>query len=314
MNPIAGRGDSHVAILMSTLQGERFLGPQLDSIAVQSHADWHLHVSDDGSTDATLELLAEYRRDWGSDRMSIRSGPRRGFCLNFLSLACASDIDAAYYAYSDQDDLWSAAKLERAVDWISSVPQEVPALYCGRTRLVDERGRPIGRSPLFARPANFENALVQSIAGGNTMLFNRKARELLVEAGPDLDVQTHDWWAYLVVSGCGGIVRYDTEPMVDYRQHDSNLVGSNVTLAGRALRVRRLVEGRFREMNSRNLEALGRLRHRLSPQTTRVLSHFKSARNSSLPARVAGILRSGVYCQTTLGNMGLAAATVLRKL
>jgi glycosyltransferase involved in cell wall biosynthesis len=47
----------YVAILMCTFNGERFLKEQLDSFATQTHQNWTLWVSDDGSTDQTLEIL-----------------------------------------------------------------------------------------------------------------------------------------------------------------------------------------------------------------------------------------------------------------
>jgi hypothetical protein len=196
---------------------------------------------------------------------------------------------------------------------MSEVAEDVPALYCARTRLIGESGESLGHSPLFARPPLFRNALVQSVAGGNTMMFNQRARELLVEAGPDIDVQTHDWWAYLVVSGCGGRVRYDPRPTVGYRQHDANLVGSNATMSGRASRARRLLAGRFRDMNSRNIFALERLRARLTPEHVAVFDEFIQARDAALWSRVSRMLRAGVYCQTAFGNLGLALATLLGK-
>jgi hypothetical protein len=52
-------------------------------------------------------------------------------------------------------------------------------VYCSRTILVDVNGNQIGCSPLFTKKPSFANALVQSIAGGNTMVFNKKARDLI---------------------------------------------------------------------------------------------------------------------------------------
>ena len=63
------------------------------------------------------------------------------------------DIDADYFAYADQDDVWEADKLERAVAWLQTVSENVPALYGSRTLLVDARNQHIGYSPLFERPA-----------------------------------------------------------------------------------------------------------------------------------------------------------------
>jgi glycosyltransferase involved in cell wall biosynthesis len=303
-----------IAILLCTHFGERFIEQQLESIKAQNLTDWRVWVSDDGSTDRTLGILGEYRRQWGDERLSIRSGPSCGFRANFLSLVCASDIRARYYSFADQDDLWDADKLETAATWLDRLPSGVPGLYCARTRLIDVNGRVVGSSPLFASPVSFRNALVQSIAGGNTMMLNNAARKLLIEAGADVNVQTHDWWAYLVVTGCGGNVFYDPRPTIGYRQHRANLVGSNASVLGRARRAARLMSGRFRDMNNRNIGALKRLVHRMAPENLRVLEEFERSRNSGLFGRIAGIRRSGVYCHTRLGNMGLAAATLLKKL
>ncbi len=55
----------------------------------------------------------------------------------------------------------------------------IPALYCTRSRLVDQHGKLIGFSPLFNKKPCFQNALVQNIAGGNTMVFNKAALNIL---------------------------------------------------------------------------------------------------------------------------------------
>ena len=303
-----------IAILMATFCGERFLSQQLDTIAAQSCSDWALRVSDDRSTDRTLGILESYRANWGRERLSIQTGPALGFRANFLSLVCDPLIQAEYFAYADQDDLWDAEKLAVAVRWLESVPATVPALYCARTRLIDEAGDAIGFSPLFSKAPKFENALVQSIAGGNTMVFNRAARALLVEAGAQVLVQTHDWWTYILVSACGGTVRYDAAPGVGYRQHGLNLVGSNASWRGRYHRARRLIAGEFKIMNDRNIAALQRMRHRFTPESARVLDEFTRARDATLIPRLRGVRRSGVYCQTPLSSAALLGSVLLKKL
>ncbi len=172
-------GTAKVAVLMGTFNGERFLAEQLDSLAAQTHPDWELWASDDGSKDNTLAILEAYRAKWGGERLTVLRGPARGLATNFLSLACKSGIQADYYAYSDQDDIWEPDKLSRAVSWLERMPPSEPALYCSRTMLVDAAGKEMGLSELHARPPCFANALVQNIAGGNTMVFNNAARNLL---------------------------------------------------------------------------------------------------------------------------------------
>lgn len=303
-----------VAILLCTYHGQRYLVEQLDSIVAQTYTNWEIWASDDGSSDDTCDILESYRDKLGADRFSIHSGPCEGFVANFLSLTCHANIQADYYAYSDQDDIWKADKLQRAVDYLNSIPTAVPSIYCSRTLLVDHKNQHIGYSPLFNKPTGFANALMQNVGGGNTIVLNDAARKLLREAGEDVDVVTHDWWAYLIVCGCGGKVFYDPIPTVRYRQHDSNLVGMNSSWPARFVRIRKLFQGYFRILNDKHIQELHRLRSILTPENRRILDQFVIARNGSLLPRLIGLKKSGIYRQTLLGNLGLIAAAMFNKI
>ncbi|CAB3687943.1 glycosyltransferase family 2 protein [Achromobacter pestifer] len=304
----------HVAILLCTYQGEKYLTAQLDSFAAQTYPCWKLWVSDDGSTDATLDLLRAFAERHKPGQVTLQAGPRKGFVKNFMSLICEPTLHADYYALSDQDDIWHPDKLERAVKWLREVPEGQPALYCTRTELIDGAGQPIGFSPLFTRPPAFANALMQNVAGGNTMVMNNAARDLLLEAGADIDVVAHDWWIYIVVSACGGRVHYDSEPSLRYRQHGENLIGANAGLSARLLRIKMLFEGHLKIWTNQHIQALSPLLPKLTPANHSIYDRFISARQRSLLPRVVGIKRSGVYRQTLLGNLGLLAAALTNRI
>lgn len=303
-----------VAVLLCTMQAQHFLAHQLNSIATQTHPAWAIWASDDGSDDHTHAILEYYQGHWGKDRLSIHAGPAVGSTANFLSLTCRADIDADYFAYADQDDIWEADKLERAVAWLKTVPEAVPALYGSRTLLVDARNQHLGYSPLFTKAPNFRNALVQSIAGGNTMVFNRAARDLLRQAGEDVEAITHDWWAYMLVTGCGGQVHYDPYPTVRYRQHSNNQFGANQSVSAHVLRARLLLQGRFRGWVDANVSALQRVQHLMTEKNREVLDNFVRARQRHLLRRLVELRRTGVFRQTVLGNLGLLAATTINRL
>lgn len=303
-----------VAILLCTMQGQQFLAEQLNSIATQMHPAWAIWASDDGSDDHTHAILEYYQSHWGEERISIHHGPAEGSTANFLWLTCRADIDADYFAYADQDDVWESDKLERAVEWLHSVPQHVPALYGSRTLLVDSRNQHMGYSPLFTKPPQFRNALVQNVAGGNTMVFNRAARDLLRRAGENVQAVTHDWWAYMVVTGCGGQVHYDPYPTVRYRQHDNNLIGSNLGWVARAHRIKLLLEGRFKRWIDANVASLNEIREMLTPENRELLDRFAQARQGGFVDRMLGLKRTGVFRQTLLGNIGLVIAAAINRL
>jgi glycosyltransferase involved in cell wall biosynthesis len=303
---------AHVAILMGTCNGARYLAAQLATIAAQSHRDWRLVVGDDGSTDATRAILEGFAAAHGG-RVELREGPRRGFAANFLALAGDPSVRADFYAFADQDDLWHEDRLARGIARLAPLGPARPALYGGRTRLIDEGGRACGLSPRFRAPPGFANALVQSIAGGNTMLFNAAAKRLF-EATRGVRVVAHDWWAYQLVSGAGGEVVYDPEPMVAYRQHAGNLIGGNQGVRARGTRLRQLLAGRMAEWTDLNLAALEAAAPLLTPEARAKAGLLRQARGRGLLARIALLRRLALYRQTRAGTLSLWLAGVARLL
>lgn len=302
----------HVAILLCTYNGERFIEKQLDTIRSQAHTNHSLWVSDDGSTDRTLTILKHHQQRWDKNLFSIQQGPQRGYAANFLSLACREEIDAAYYAFADQDDIWEAEKLSRAIAQLETLGPSVPAMYCARTRLIDEKDRAYGFSPLYRRPPGFGNSLVQSIASGNTMIMNKSARRLLCKAG-ELEIVSHDWWLYSLVTGAGGVVIYDPVPTVGYRQHEDNVLGASPGLRAKYKRVNLMLDGRFQRWNTINTHALSQARNLLTSNNALILDNFQRAREQAFFTRNYGLWRSGIYRQTTLENLGLTTASLLNK-
>ena len=287
---------------------------QLDSLENQSHTAWQLWASDDGSNDATQAILANYRHRWGAEKLVILAGPAKGFVANFLYLCCQREIRADFFAFCDQDDIWESEKLSRALDKMRSLDPAAPLLYCSRTTLIDDGGAVSGLSPLFPRPPVFRNALVQSIAGGNTMVFNLRARELIFQIGEDIDVVTHDWLLYLAVTACKGIVLYDPKPTTRYRQHGRNVIGANSGWQASLRRAVMLARGDFRHSNNRNASALERILPTFSPQNEIAFNRFCKARTSGLVSRIRGFRRVGVYRQTVLGQLGLWIGAILGRI
>ena len=301
-----------IGILMGTYNGEKFIAEQLDSIATQTHPNWRLIASDDGSVDETLNILAQYQKAWGEQKLEIRQGPARGFSANFLSLACDASIDADYYAFADQDDVWQPEKFAVAINYLAKQDPAIPTVYCGRTAYVDDNLKPKGFSPLFIYPTRFRNALVQSIAGGNTMVFNRAAKKLLEAAGV-LEVVSDDWWLYLLIMGAGGKVYYHAEPYVLYRQHADSLIGGNNSLVASAERIVLGIRGRFRYWNDIHVIALDQCRHLLTSNATEILDLFLRLRDSHFIHRCRMIEVCGLYRQTRRGSISLLIAAALKK-
>ena len=282
---LAPEADPLVVILLGTYNGARFLSEQMDSLESQTHQNWVLIASDDGSTDQTLAILHSYQNKWPQGKLVIKNGPQKGFCQNFLSLACDPEIVADYYAFCDQDDVWLPEKLTVALSKISGDQTvDTPFLYCGRTTYVTEELKRCGMSPLFVFPPSFRNALVQSIAGGNTMVFNQAAKTLIHKACIQ-NVPSHDWWAYLLISGAEGDVYYDSTPHLLYRQHEDALIGGSNSFTAKLERLSMLLEGRFHDWNTQNIAALNEVKHLIVKNHQEILALFEKLRDAKLSDR-----------------------------
>ena len=305
---------THVCILMSTYNGEKFVAEQLQSIEDQIHTNWRLLISDDGSNDNTLDIAKKFQQKWGSNRLEIRQGPQQGFCQNFLSMACDATICADLYAFSDQDDIWMVDKLARAVAYFkASNDSELPRAYGSRTQIVDEALKPLGFSPEFTLPRSFRNALVQSICGGNTQVFNQAAKELLEQAVRQ-QVVSHDWWLYQIVKGAGGIFYYDPKPSLLYRQHSKAIIGANSSFKARIERIFFVLNGRFKHWNDINYSALCNIRHLLTKDNQDILDIFGTFRGARFKDRIRLLEVCGLYRQTWQGTLSLWLATIINKI
>lgn len=256
--------DSGVDILLSTYNGAAWLDDQIASILGQTHGNFRLRIRDDGSRDATPEMLARWaERD---ARITWRPGSRNlGPCGSFFRLLDSVAEDAAFAGFADQDDVWDSDKLARGVAALSALPAGMPALYCARVVIVDEELVRRGLSPLPVRGPSLANALVENIAIGCTILLNRAAIDLLRNHWPAPPV-FHDWWAYQVIGALGQVI-YDPRPALKYRQHGGNAIGAGFTPLDRLIgKVRRQLTAGQSDLRRHQASELRRLfGDRLSP-------------------------------------------------
>lgn len=266
-----------VLILMSAYNGEKYLAAQLDSIFAQTYPEVSLLVRDDGSTDATGEILNTYAKRYPA--MQVMQGDNIGVWQSFFVLFQKASGKADYYALADQDDVWLEDKITTAVAALEGLEKnnpDLPALYAGEKRFVDEQLAPIcsGIDNTVRGQPSFGNALVENICTGCTCVMNRQLLELVCRCLPSY-VRMHDWWLYLTASAFGKVI-YDRTPQILYRQHPHNAHG---TIMSR----RRLYLHRFRELTQkregvyRQLEEFKRI-YRLPEESAVMLERVLDSR------------------------------------
>jgi len=316
-----------VLILMGTFNGERFIREQLDSIAAQTHKNWKLVISDDGSTDKTPEIARQWASEVGEGRVEFREGPRKGFAQNFLSMACDSNLKADFYAFSDQDDIWIKEKITAAVHLAQKhktvisaceiTQQTSPAdrlfLYCGRTAYIKDGPSIYQYSSNYKKPPSFANAIVQCLAGGNTMLFNSELKNLIGYIGV-LPVASHDWWLYQVVTGARGHIHYDRRHYVLYRQSENSLVGENRSLGANMKRLRAALSGTLKKNIDQNINCWEKAREYLDPANRTLLENFTKRQNGRFFERILNIKNLVIYRQSSVQTLAFYFLFIIKKI
>ena len=104
--------NTKIAVLLSTYNGEKFLGEQLDSLLAQSHKNFILVVRDDGSRDRTVSILESYAGDHPErihllSRDGVNMGASAGFAFlvdYVLKNKKLLGLKSTYMMFCDQDD------------------------------------------------------------------------------------------------------------------------------------------------------------------------------------------------------------------
>lgn len=300
-----------VCVVLSTFNGGRYLGQQLDSIMAQTHRSFSVLVRDDGSSDDTIDILREYCKSFPVMRYFV--GKNVGVVKSYMRMLEHVPIDAQYVAFCDQDDVWSPEKLRRGVQKLQLIDSSIPALYCTRLDVTDSHLRHMYFSSLPRRGATFSGALVENVVTGCTLMINRAALTLM-EIPTNLDsVVMHDWWTYLVVSAFGKVI-FDEYASVKYRQHIANVVGSRRGFAIWKRRWDSFRHGSQRMIGIQTLEFMRIYGPILSDQNRKMVQNFVSgicSKNWSERARYAA--RTCVHRQTALGTFFMKVLITMGK-
>lgn len=216
-----------IDVLMATYNGEKYLREQMDSILEQSFGDFRLLVSDDGSTDGTREILNEYV---GKDSRVVvfLQNKNLGSTKNFEFLM--RKVESECFMFSDQDDVWQKDKLQKSIDKMKEedcdlvysdlevVSEDLDVLHKSYWKLK-------GFEKKVKRYNHFESLYLNNYVTGSTMLVKSKWLEKILPLPDKSKFILHDYWTALVVSKFGKMAYVD-EPLLKYRQHLDNRIGS----------------------------------------------------------------------------------------
>ncbi len=221
-----------ISIAMATYNGSKYITEQLDSLANQELLPAEIVITDDSSTDTTLEKVAEFSKNAPFPIHMHVNSDRLGYRKNFLKAAslCTSDL----IAFCDQDDIWHPQKL-KVMEQALRDPDVLMA--CHNSNVVDDNGHFIR----LHNPDEVDSKIILPMAdspwkftAGFTQVFRRdllkhtSLNSQSYDPNTDNDILAHDQWFSLLASL--GTKAYIGYPLADYRQHGGNLCGAPAEL------------------------------------------------------------------------------------
>ena len=195
---------------MATYNGERYIKEQVSSILQQLGEADELIVSDDGSTDSTLNVLASFH----DPRIKVFNGPQAGLTYNFEN--AIKNANGDYLFLSDQDDVWESNKVERMMEALRHYDLVVSDAW-----ISDENAVSTGQSlyDIYKPRKGFWPTLYHTTYIGCCMAFRRKILKKLLPFPPHIIL--HDYWIGQIAD-----LYYNTSYIPDkllrYRRHGNN--------------------------------------------------------------------------------------------
>lgn len=209
-----------IAVLMSTYNGHNFLDKQLESLANQTVAEnMTVYIRDDESSDDTFDIIDKWKK---ALNLVLYKEKNVGPAMSFWKLLMSQEIQADYYAFCDQDDVWNEDKLETGIKALD----ENTHLYACNCRIIDENGLIVKEKRLDTSPEiDVKRLFVSGCTQGCSMIFDDSLRKYVQSL--DLKcIPMHD--VILMIHALSfGNVQWDDTPHFGYRVHSNNVVAKN---------------------------------------------------------------------------------------
>ncbi len=206
-----------VSVLLPVYQTEQYVGQAIESVLNQTLTDWELVVSDNASTDRTVEIIESYR----DSRIRLHRQPRNiGMVANWAFVV--AEGRGEFGCVLGADDLWEPSHLERKANLLSQHPESL--FVHGPVKLIDSKGAIVrlfetGYSQQTSTRDFLEQCFRENRVNPSATVF-RLARIKAMGLGFDPRYSLlMDWHFWMLLALHSEMVLADSEPTAHYRQH-----------------------------------------------------------------------------------------------
>ncbi|OIM23288.1 hypothetical protein ATX61_10400, partial [Oenococcus oeni] len=218
-----------ISVVVATYNGEEFIKDQLQSIVNQSVRPDEIVITDDGSSDQTLDILHDFSKNMSNDIKVriISNNNEHGFVKNFLNGIFNSTGDIIFL--SDQDDIWKKNKINEHLS-IYKHHSDAVAIH-GEIDVVDRNLNILNADTQRYRYTgkwNFDHFMKKPNYPGMSLSFKAgEVTDKLKEIdGLRWEIRTHDFLIVLIAEILNGL--YVTKQVLNFRR----FTGHNVALKG----------------------------------------------------------------------------------
>jgi glycosyltransferase involved in cell wall biosynthesis len=205
-----------ISIAMAALNGEKYIGEQLESFEKQTLSPDEVVISDDDSSDKTVEIIEAFKAQTRFEVILLRNEDRMGFTANFGNAISKCTGDVIFF--SDQDDVWFPEKIQT----VCKILEEKREVHCvvNDMELTDGSLTPRGVTQL---------TLIRRLGGADTEMIlgcgtaiTRQWRNFILPFPSQI---THDSWASELAQRLG-VFHLSEERLQYYRRHGANTSNS----------------------------------------------------------------------------------------
>jgi rhamnosyltransferase len=241
-----------IAVIMTVHNGEAYLLEQIESIVSQRDVLVTIYVSDDRSSDSTMEVVRELSRIYDGIQILTEYGQFGSPAANFFAaIELLRNFDSYdFIAFSDQDDVWMDRRLSRA---ISVLEGSGYAIYSSDVIVYGNKLKQ--KCTQKAGPQTQFDHFFESAGPGCTFVLSQHAfkslRQKIIDEKETIRlIEQWDWCCYAILREMGFKWVIDPIPGVMYRQHTNNHFGANTSFVSLTDRLRRFFSGWYGEQIS----------------------------------------------------------------
>ncbi|MGY0489399.1 glycosyltransferase family 2 protein [Streptomyces sp. WG-D5] len=216
-----------VSVVMPVYNAAATLGASVRSVLTQTHSDLELLVTDDQSTDGSMDLLRELAQQ--DNRVLPEAAPTQGGAGRARNLAMTR-ARGDYIAFLDSDDLWLPQKVEKQLAFAAQDGARAPLTFTSYFKVdagftgESVNFAPNGRIVRARERVDYQAMLVRDYIGALTAMYDR--RVLGTRLMPEMR-KRQDYALWLSILRDGFQARGLAEPLALYRAHQAGSLSSN---------------------------------------------------------------------------------------